>query len=215
MKMTDKIIKLQEYTKKFDHVIWDWNGTVMDDVDIALAAVNPLLKSQGLTELCLEGYRSVFGFPIKNYYEKIGFDFSLCDFEELSEDFHVRYNDLRIKSGKVFDDVVHFIRHIAIDKTHSILSAGAQWHLEDWVKQFQVESLFQHIYGIEDIYGACKISRGKELIDRHSLNKEKTVMIGDTVHDLEVAEAMGVSCILVADGHQNRERLQAVSSVVI
>ena len=60
---------------KFEAILWDWNGTLLDDVNIAIDAINQLLLDRNLVQLTLERYLDVFTFPVCDYYELIGFDF--------------------------------------------------------------------------------------------------------------------------------------------
>src|SRR5262245_43055202 len=52
-----------------DHVIWDWNGTLLNDVTHAIDTINFLLEPRGLPLMSIERYREIFGFPIRRYYE--------------------------------------------------------------------------------------------------------------------------------------------------
>ena len=45
---------------KFESIIWDWNGTLLDDVDIAVAIINQLLCQRGLKPIAYEHYLEVF-----------------------------------------------------------------------------------------------------------------------------------------------------------
>ena len=70
---------------KYTHLIWDFNGTVLNDVDVSVDAANALLKRCGVSAIPgKEFYRSVFGFPIKDYYERLGIDFEKTSFEDLA-----------------------------------------------------------------------------------------------------------------------------------
>ena len=70
---------------KYSHIIWDFNGTIIDDVDIGINALNTLLRKYGYKEINdKDHYRSIFGFPIKDYYARAGFDFNVIDYETLA-----------------------------------------------------------------------------------------------------------------------------------
>ena len=56
-------------------IIWDWNGTLLDDLDLSLESVNILLEERNLPALSVEKYKDIFCFPIVVYYVKAGFDF--------------------------------------------------------------------------------------------------------------------------------------------
>ena len=60
---------------KYTNIIWDWNGTLLNDTELSIKCINTLLKRRSLPLLSAEQYREVFGFPIREYYQRIGLDF--------------------------------------------------------------------------------------------------------------------------------------------
>ena len=80
---------------KVTHVLWDFNGTILDDVEPCIKSINELLVGHGLKPLeSVAEYQSVFGFPIKDYYERIGFDFlTACARTERADFFAYRDGD--------------------------------------------------------------------------------------------------------------------------
>jgi phosphoglycolate phosphatase len=76
--------QLIQRTEKYKNIIWDWNGTLIDDLDIAVKSICTLLVEHELPEISVEKYRNVFGFPVRKYYEDIGFDLSKHSFDQLS-----------------------------------------------------------------------------------------------------------------------------------
>ena len=92
--------------------------------------------------------------------------------------------------------------------TQSILSAAPEQALIEGVEKFGLLNCFNHIYGLDNLHAASKTQRGHELIQTAGIPAAKTVLIGDTDHDLEVAEELGIDLILIARGHQSFERLQ-------
>ena len=71
--------------KQYTHVIWDFNGTVYNDVDACIRSANRLLTAHGLTPFStVTEYRERFGFPIIDYYRRMGFDFDVTPYDELA-----------------------------------------------------------------------------------------------------------------------------------
>ncbi|HSD62907.1 MAG TPA: HAD hydrolase-like protein, partial [Ignavibacteriaceae bacterium] len=89
----------------------------------------------------------------------------------------------------------------------SILSAYSQRTLEEIVQHFGIKKYFSHMVGLDHIYATSKIENGKELMKKLGNGKGETLFIGDTIHDHEVAVAIGADCILIADGHQDKDKL--------
>ena len=64
-------------------VLWDWNGTLLDDVALCVDALNRLLRIYHYPQqYSLAQYREIFGFPIEDYYIRAGFDFSKNSYKE-------------------------------------------------------------------------------------------------------------------------------------
>ena len=69
-------------------VIWDWNGTLLDDLEVSFSAINRVLTSNGYPPIRdLTAYREVFCFPVIEYYRRVGFDFARTPFEMLAQQF--------------------------------------------------------------------------------------------------------------------------------
>lgn len=192
---------------KLKHIIWDWNGTLFNDVGLCLEIINGVLTRRNLNELSLEAYRKIFTFPVQDYYEKAGLDFSKYPFEVLGrewmDEYEIRKNSCTLHKGAA----------AALDKIHqkgigqSILSAYSQHTLEEIVQYFGIKKYFSHMVGLDHIYATSKIENGRELIKKLGNGKGETLFIGDTIHDYEVAVEIGADCILIADGHQDKEKL--------
>jgi phosphoglycolate phosphatase len=201
--------------EKYKHIIWDWNGTIMDDVDLCVDLINWLLKKNNLKTISKEEYRNVFTIPVKNYYEALGFDFEKEPFEIVGRQWMDAYERRKYECG-VYDGAVNVIEKInKLGIGQSILSAYSQHTLEEVVAHFNLTKYFSHIVGLDNIYAASKMHLGKDLMKRLGNGKGETLLIGDTVHDYEVAKEIGADCILSANGHQNKERLKLTGAIVV
>lgn len=133
----------------------------------------------------------------------------------MSKRFHEEYNRFRMDHWKLFPGIESHLETLALEKKQSILSAAAQWHLDDWVKHFNIAQHFDHVFGVADHYATSKVDRGKELVTVSQISPEETILIGDTDHDLEVAHALGVNVLILCDGHQSFNRLSALHPNVL
>ena len=95
-----------------------------------------------------------------------------------------------------------------------VLSALREDLLQQMLRHFQIDSRFDRACGANDIYAAGKIERGQQMLQTCPIVPEDTLMVGDTIHDAEVADALGFDCILFAGGHNNEERLQKKAPVI-
>lgn len=192
----------------YEHVIWDWNGTLLHDIDLVMDILRRQMLSYGLKVPSQQEYRQLFGFPIRSFYQRLGFPNDDRTFTDLSKDFNAEYNK-RYQEAALFDGVPQILATVnSAGKTQSVLSAAEQNHLHEAVAAFGLADFFHHIYGLDNHYGASKIDRGRQLIERSMHAPEATLLIGDTDHDLEVGREMGIDVLLVCDGHQSYERLK-------
>lgn len=196
--------------KKYQHIIWDWNGTIIDDAWLCVDVMNGVLARRNMPTITLEKYQEVFDFPVINYYRRLGFDFEEEPFEVSGTEFIVNYEKRRheISLHPGAKRTLEAVRGIGI--TQSLLSAYKQETLEELTNELNVRQFFINVVGLDDHYAHSKIESGKKWIAELGSRYDPEVILfgGDTVHDHEVAEAMGVDCILIAGGHHRRERLE-------
>jgi phosphoglycolate phosphatase len=201
--------------KKYRHVIWDWNGTIIDDVHICVDVLNSILADYNKENVTLEKYRSEFDFPVIDYYTKLGFDFSRVSYDVIAKQYISQYNkkqyECSLQGGAA--QVLKTIAEKGLGQ--SILSAYNQQMLEEVVKHFGLVDFFDNLVGLSDFYAKSKLENGKELIKKLRISRSSVLLIGDTTHDYEVAEQIGTDCILIDDGHQERKRLESTSALIV
>ena len=179
-------------------ILWDWNGTLLDDVELCVDALNRLLEKHAYPQRYdRDQYRAIFGFPIEEYYVRAGFDFSRHSFAMLAEE----YMDDYIPASAACPQV--------------ILSASPVPTLTRQAGERHVTGYFDRLLGLGDIYAKSKVELGRRFMQEEGIDPARAVMIGDSVHDFEVAQAMGTACVLQCSGHQNRQTLAATGAPVV
>lgn len=206
MANTDQFLEKLK-TKK--HIIWDWNGTILNDIQYAVKTISGLLQEHQLSPISIEKYRELFCFPIKSYYDKLGFTYEKVSFEQLCHQFVERFMT-NISSCSPFAEVLTVIKHLhQHGHTQSVLSATDQENLNIMISHYELGQYFNNVYGLSDKLAASKIERGKELMKVSNIDPKQTIMIGDTLHDLEVGQGLGIDVALITHGHQSTDRLKA------
>lgn len=197
-------------------IFWDWNGTLMDDVDYSVNCLNWMLEVHGYPQRYdLAAYQEVFGFPIEDYYRTVGFDFVRHPYPVLAERYMQRYN-AGVDGCPAFGSAPAVLEQLRQQGwRQSVLSASRQDYLIEQVSARGLKGYFTELLGLSDIYGKSKVERGQEFLRQSGLRPADCVMIGDTQHDAEVAAALGAQCVLCTAGHQSRARLEAVCAHVI
>ena len=196
-------------------VFFDFNGTIIDDLDLCLNILNEMLQEKGLSPISKERYKEIFDFPIKDYYEKAGFDFSKYSFEELSKEFIVKYQKPSL-SCPLHDGSREILKKLN-DENYNVvlLTASKQSNVIEQLESFDILKYFNKVLGISDIYAASKVSIGLEYMKNYEIDPKNAIMVGDTLHDALVSKEMGIECLLYSKGHQSRERLEASGKEVI
>ncbi len=190
------------------YVFLDFNGTIINDVDLCLKLLNELLEFQNKQGITLEKYKDIFTFPIIKYYEAAGIDFTLNPFDELAVQFIDKYQPQSLNC-RLYDGVVETLEYLKKQGIHLyILSASERNNLLQQCEHFQIVKYFDEILGIDNIHAGGKVDIAKEFMKKSKINPKETIFVGDTLHDYEVSQAMGVGCRLVSCGHQSRSRLE-------
>lgn len=184
-------------------ILWDWNGTLINDVDPCIDAMNVLLKKRNMTLMDRLTYRSIFTFPVIEYYKRLGFDLKRESFDVLANEYMVQFNIIE-KQATLFPGTQTVLEYLSTTGyKQSILSAMSQPELLKQIERFGVLHYFDDIIGLQNIFAESKIYNAINYIRNGKFHKNDIIIIGDTCHDYEVSKCIGCKCILVSNGHQN------------
>ncbi len=198
------------------HVIWDWNGTIIDDFPVALESLNVMLIEHNLPAVDGLKYRDVFRFPVKDCYVGLGFNLEEDrEWDRISQRFHTIYasNWHKVNVRKGIPELISLLSENGI--RHHILSASEINILERQLDDLKIRTCFSSVYGLRDIYGSSKVEQGMKMLADLRVNPSEVVMIGDTTHDYDVAMQLGVQCLLLSIGHQAEWRLKACDCQIV
>ena len=199
---------------KYKHIIWDWNGTLLDDRLFCIEIMNHVLGKRGMKVMTESWFLDNFCFPVKDFYVKLGFDFNKEAFEISGSEFQNRYMD-RIDEMPLHSDAVLTLNNAKnLGLTQSLLSASSQVILDNSLKYHEISSFFIKILGQDNHYAYGKEQTGKEWVKQLNFNSNEIILIGDTLHDKEVADIIGADCALVGTGHVSSERLKKTGAPV-
>lgn len=201
--------------KKYKYVIFDFNGTIIDDVDLCLDLLNKMLKAHNHPSVSLQRYKDIFTFPIKKYYELAGFDFSKESFEKLAIDFIKEYQPKSLGCN-LYPKAVETFAYLK-EKGYRlvVLSASQKNNLLEQMNHFSITEYFTEILGLDNIHATSKIEIAKRYFKDNKINPDEVLLVGDTLHDKEVADTLLVDCLLVECGHQSRSVLETSGNLVI
>lgn len=201
--------------KKYTHIIWDWNGTLLNDAWLCVEVMNGMLTERGLPLKTIDAYKELFDFPVRDYYEKLGWDFSIDPFDIVGMEFIVRYNRRQHETRLHAEAASTLARFREMGYRQLILSAREQNELLSEANALGVSEYFDRICGLDDHYAHGKTDVGRRLVDELDVPKDKLLFIGDTRHDAEVAGEIGIDCILIPNGHHSLSRLMKLGVPII
>lgn len=186
-------------------IVWDYNGTILDDAWLCLDIENRMLRQRGMKSgWTLEQYRDLFCFPVKDYYYKIGYTFENESYEDISVEFNDLYDE-GFSQCHLIEGFMDKIREAQAKGYRSVIvSASRQDKLNAQIQALGIENFFDELIGIDDLLAHGKIQRALEWMKNSSTDAGECIYIGDSTHDKETADAMGIPvCWLVAQGHQS------------
>ena len=197
-------------------IVWDWNGTLLDDVAVNIRTINTLLKRRELPLIQnADEYRDGFGFPIIDYYRTLGFDTEKENFTDIAEEYVDVYNGLRPEATVSAETkrTLRTVRDMGIRQV--IVSAAETLRLREEVRSYGIDEYFTDMLGTANNLGSSKREVARTFVAESGLSPDEIIFIGDMEHDAEVAEAAGCRCILVSTGHQSKSRLRATGTTVV
>ena len=192
---------------KIKHIIWDWNGTLLDDVWLGVEAINVVLKRYHLPSLSRDRYLDIFTFPVIDYYKKLGFDFDKNPFETVGTEFIDEYTRRQFEA-QLHNDAISSMDYLQKEGiSQSLLSAAKQKMLDTLTNYHNIQDRFMAIIGQNNHYAYGKEEAGRNWLNQLKCGSHEVLFVGDTVHDYDVAKAMGADCVLISHGHTSHERL--------
>ena len=208
---------MKKFLNNYNHLIWDWNGTLFDDVKLCSDIMNMLLTQESLPNISVQKYKSIFTFPVIEYYKIAGHTFEKKSFEVLGKQFMDEY-ELRKNKCQLFHGVTDMLAEMKSKNIKQyLLSAYEQNSLNNILDIYGIKNYFKYVVGLDNIYAGGKSHLAQNLVLKISSNGTTSdiLLIGDTIHDYEVAKEINSDCILISHGHQDEERLLRLNIPVV
>lgn len=193
-------------------IIWDWNGTLLDDNHASLAALNAILSRRGLKTVSLDYYRKNFAFPVRYFYESLGVKIECEDWDALAQEYHDAYHESELRLASDAKTALEFVRDNGI--AQAVVSAMREDYLVSDMDKFGIRDYFEVVLGTNNLDGCSKLSRIKDYVALAG-GDEEYVVIGDSFHDKEVADAIGARCIFYGGGSHDPMRLGRLGPVAM
>ena len=200
---------------KINNIIWDWNGTIVRDAFLFVDIMNTLLQEKGLPKISLHTYKNRFCFPITKYWKSLGFRFSASSFQTMNNYF-IRQYQKRMFEPSLQPGIKSVLQHIKNKKINQfVLSASENSLLQASIRYYRLEKKFTDVVGVNNINALGKKGLARKLFNKYNMSSQRTLVIGDTQYDLEVARELGCKLLLVSYGHFSHRRLVAFGEPVV
>ena len=186
---------------KYRSFLFDWSGTLVDDLPPTLFATNAVLEKFGVAPMGREEFRRRFRLPYPEFYDEV---LPGVPIEDLEDTFRSSFG----RSPKGVTVLPHAREMLDWCREREIrcfiLSSMDQRIFDQQLRKFNLGDHFETIYaGVID-----KRERIGEIIENHDLDRSRTAFVGDMVHDLATAKHGGVDSVAVATGYDPVERLR-------
>ncbi|MBI5209442.1 MAG: HAD hydrolase-like protein [Elusimicrobia bacterium] len=203
-------------TRRPPFVLWDFNGTLLDDAWLCVECLNALRRRRSMPEVSLGFYLEHFGFPVVDFYMKAGFTFEDEPFAAVAQEWVDLYHERLWTEVRLHEGAAGVLQTLhAGGCRQGILSAYHHTMLEKAARHFGIRDNLDPLLGLDDHHAAGKEELGVRWVRSCGVLPEDLILIGDTLHDRDVARAMGIRCGLVCRGHQARARLEASGVAVL
>ena len=201
--------------KTYTHLVWDFNGTILDDIQLGIDCVNVMLKKRNLPTLdSVEAYRAIMRFPVIDYYKDLGFNMEEEDYYQiLAPEWVAMYLAGEPNCGMMEGvmEVLEAAKTAGIKQM--VISATETDQLLSQLDRLGIRGYFDEILGLDNFYAASKTALAEAWRREHP--EAVVLSVGDTDHDGDLADVLGADCLLYTGGHQSKERLSTRGKTLI
>ena len=188
------------------HIIWDWNGTLLNDGWLFTDLINIVLKKRGLKEISLEDYRQKFCFPLEKYYKRLGFNFDIEPYDVPSLEFVSLYDKHKFRASLHTNAISLLTSLNNRGIKNYLLSAQNESSLLEMVNFYKISDVFEKVIGTDNVHARGKKRLGKSLINSIGANNDEVLFVGDTNLDIKMATDVHALIVAATYGHQSKNR---------
>lgn len=199
---------------KNKHIIWDFNGTLLCDVQLSVDADNYVFDTLGLPRITIRDYREHMTMPVRDFYAALGIDLSVHTYETIGRLWLEMFNAHAVEAGLVPGALDAIRRFAQAGHTQSVLSASYEPSLRAQCEALGLTPYMRAIDGLDNEHAGRKTEIGRRQMDSLGLLGADTVLVGDMLADAHLAQSLGTACVLVPWGHNDLARLEGSGSPV-
>ncbi|MBQ8001609.1 MAG: HAD family hydrolase [Ruminococcus sp.] len=200
--------------KNYTTIIWDFNGTLVDDVYAALGAVNDMLIRRDQQTITIDDYYKAVDTPIWHFYEQVFIPGTITPEEAIAE-FDSGY-DKHLNPNPLMDGAAQMLSYLAsLNKTQLVVSASHIHKVTSKLESLGIIGYFHNVLALTDYHAGDKTFLAQQYLSDNQINPNDVIVIGDCVADWQMAQALGCDCILNTKGHQSVREFAVTNAVII
>jgi phosphoglycolate phosphatase-like HAD superfamily hydrolase len=195
------------------HLVWDWNGTLLDDFSLVVQATNSAFAAVGGRDVDPDEHRRRFRRPVAEFYAEIlerAVDED--EFGKLDRIFHEAYR-LGLTTMALAADAKEALT--SWPGTQSLLS---MWFHDELVPALETYGLTGHFTRVDglrtEIGGHLKAGHLAAHLRQLGVDGSDAVLIGDSLDDADAASSVGAGVVLYTGGFTDATRLRALGCPV-
>lgn len=203
------------------HVVWDWNGTLLDDLPLLVESVNVLMAERTLPPITVDDYTTHYTRPVRTFYERL-FGEPVDDeaWSRLDQTFHEAYAAAVGDHARLMAGAREALG--TVDRSHltqSLLSMYPHHLLLPLIDHFDLDHHFEVVHGLVGEGGGRKLPHLErhleEMVHLHGDDPSAVLVIGDAIDDAVAAHHLGARAVLLASGSHPRAELEATGAPVV
>ena len=198
------------------HLVWDWNGTLVDDHTAVVEAINDALAKLALPAIDSDAFRTWFTRPVQRFYEQVaGRPIDPGEWRALDAAYHDSYG-ARVEELKLAPDARAALAAAkAAGLSQSLLSMWRHQDLVRLVERLGIGGFFVRVDGLRVPGGGAKTDHLVEHLAALGIEAAAALLVGDALDDLAAARAVGAGCVLYDGGTHHRHVLEATGAPVV
>ena len=200
-------------SKQFDLIVWDWDGTLADSTGMISHAIRNAAVTVGLPEISLKAASSIIGLGLQEAIKALYGSISVEQAQALAAQYRANYyagaNEIPLFEGAADTIVALSNQGVKLAVATGKGRRGLNLSLENT----GLGPHFQATRTVDECFSKPNPQMLHELMADLDVSPERTVMIGDTSYDLQMAQNAGVSSVGVTFGAQQSEQWQHLNPI--
>lgn len=196
--------------KRFDLLVFDWDGTLLDSTGAIVAAMQAACRDLGIPEPSQERASQVIGLGLADALRHSAPDLAQDQVPQMVERYRYHYLS-RDKELSLFEGASELVAELhSAGFLLAVATGKSRLGLNRALENSGLGPYFPVSRCADECYSKPHPQMLHELMDEYFIPPERVLMIGDTTHDLQMAINAGVSCLGVSYGAHPAQALDSL-----